>query len=204
MHGNLPTLPDCDAVLISGDICIRASAAKQLIWLDHMFRAWLKKINKPVFACAGNHDWAMFERLHDMRKLRLPCTYLQDNSAVFEGFHVYGTPWQKRFYDWAFNLDESALAGKWNVIPENTDILICHSPPKYYGDKTSNGQFVGSESLTWRIGQIKPKLVVFGHIHGGYGEYRSSDTILVNAALTDDHYKPVNKLIVVELPNKTN
>jgi hypothetical protein len=37
---------------------------------------------------------------------------------------------QPQFGDWGFNLDRGEdMLRKWNMIPENTDILITHGPP---------------------------------------------------------------------------
>jgi len=191
-HGYLPeTLPECDVVLIAGDICPRAQTYNQLSWLNGEFRYWLKSLGKPVFACAGNHDWPLYEHADDIKPLAW--TYLEDSSAEFEGFKIYGTPWQRVFYDWAFNLTEAQLAGKWNDIPDDTDILICHSPPKYYGDLVKRGTHEGSESLLIRIKEVKPQLVVFGHIHPGYGEWNYCGVKLANVAIVNERYKVVNE-----------
>ena len=200
MHGHLPEpLPECDAVLIAGDICNHGAYTRQLAWLDQDFRRWLNRINKPVFACAGNHDWPMYQVPQDVIRLKLPWTYLQDEFAMFNGLKIYGTPWQKKFYDWAFNLDEHQLMGKWNLIPDDVDVIVCHSPPKYYGDRNQQGEACGSESLTWRIEQIKPKLVVFGHIHCARGEWRNAHSILTNVSILNESYKMVHQPWVVEI-----
>jgi Icc-related predicted phosphoesterase len=134
MHGQLPqpqTIPDSDILLIAGDVCCHGKAPAQLHWLNSKFRNWLKKVDRPVIATAGNHDWAMYDELDKVRKLNLPWTYLQDEATVYNGLTVYASPWQKEFFSWAFNLNEHELMGKWNLIPDETDILICHSPPKF-------------------------------------------------------------------------
>ncbi len=37
--------------------------------------------------------------------------------------------------------------------------------------------------------------MVCGHIHAGYGSYRLDSTQVINAALVDDHYRPVNRVV---------
>jgi hypothetical protein len=37
------------------------------------------------------------------------------------------------------------------------------------------------------------------HIHPGYGRYRLGKTEIVNAALVDDRYRPVNPVVEIEL-----
>lgn len=202
-HGYLPNVPKCDALLIAGDICCHGSVHQQLNWLDTKFRKWLKSISVPVFAVAGNHDWPMYEKLKEVEKLNLSWTYLQDEFVEFNGLKIYGSPWQKRFYDWAFNLDLRDLTQKWELIPNDTDILITHSPPKFYGDLVARGTHEGCEALLRKLNQIKPKLHVFGHIHPGRGawDYSVDDFVikLANVSLVNERYVMVNEPMVFEI-----
>lgn len=108
---------------------------------------------------------------------------------------------QPRFHDWAFNLDEHELAKKWADIPDDTDILILHGPPHGIGDLARDERgmpvHVGSPSLAKRIEEIRTRLVVFGHIHAGYGVYKSGRTTYVNASHCDERYRPVNAPILL-------
>jgi hypothetical protein len=118
---------------------------------------------------------------------------LQDDYCEFKGWKIYGSPWQLRFFDWAFNLDEPELARKWKWIPDDADIFLLHGPPKYFGDKVTRARpgedgYVGSPSLTERIKEVKPKLVVFGHIHPGFGVYEYNGSTLANVSILDDRY----------------
>ena len=80
-----------------------------------------------------------------------------------------GTPWQPEFGGWAFNLKRGqACLNKWNLIPEDTDVLITHTPPLGFGDLTSTGVRAGCVDLLHCVQQrIKPKYHVYGHIHEG-------------------------------------
>ena len=101
--------------------------------------------------------------------------------------HVYGSPWQPEFCDWAFNLERGKeCIDKWNLIPSSTDILITHGPPYGYGDRTMNHMNCGCEDLmnivfkrnssSSSVGSDSsfsvPRVHVFGHIHENYGEFR--------------------------------
>lgn len=106
----------------------------------------------------------------------------------------------------AFCLDtDEELARQWAKIPDDTEILITHSPP--YGildmvdDRYNCGNYhVGSKSLLDRIDQLKNlKLVIFGHIHGGYGQIERNGVIFVNASIQTEYFEPVNKPIRIEL-----
>ncbi len=121
---------------------------------------------------------------------------------------IWGSPWTKWFPEvnpkcTAFMLKtEEELAEKWALIPEDTDILITHSPAYAIFDQIGKHKIdsVGSLSLGNMICNRNIKLHVFGHIHESYG-YGSPivDLISVNASHVNEHYKPVNKPIRVIL-----
>lgn len=80
-------------------------------------------------------------------------------------------------------------------VPEDTDILVTHGPPKGFVDDD-----LGCADLTKQVTErIKPRLLVCGHIHSAHGETRDENgTIFVNAAIQKrekGQYDP----IVVEL-----
>ncbi|MFN4259188.1 MAG: metallophosphoesterase [Gemmataceae bacterium] len=191
LHGILPDIPACDLLLIAGDICPvhNHQLRFQAEWLDTDFRRWLAAVpaRQSVFV-AGNHD-LVFQHEPRWVPKDLPAIYLQDTGCEWEGWHIWGTPWQPWFFDWAFNLQERRLRDKWALIPDQTDILIVHGPPRGYGDGVACGEHTGSPSLLERIDAIRPKLVVFGHIHEGRGEWRLGDTILANVTILDEKYE---------------
>lgn len=198
LHGDLPEVPDCDLLLLAGDYCPSRKVAHW--WYREWFAPWLWEawLNRTIVWIAGNHDTMLEDSPNEVLD-HTPGTYLQDSAAAFNGLKIYGTPWQPRFFDWAFNLDEPELAEKWAAIPNDTDILLLHGPPAGCGDQTSSGDRTGSPSLRQRILEVKPRLVVCGHIHESYGIHRLGDTVVVNAARMDERYRPINAPIVLEL-----
>ena len=58
---------------------------------------------------------------------------------------------------------------------------------------------LGSPSLRAWVDEYQPRLVVCGHIHGGCGVHQAGRTTVVNAALMDEAYRPVNAVQVVEI-----
>jgi Icc-related predicted phosphoesterase len=196
LHGFLPDVPPCDLLLIAGDITpVRDhSIAHQAEWLDTTFRFWLESVPaRKIVGVAGNHDFIFQEAPHRVpRDLRW--TYLQDSGTEWEGLRFWGTPWQPWFYDWAFNLYEPDLVAKWALIPAETDILVLHAPPYGYGDgvpERGGVRRTGSPSLLKRIEEIAPRVVVFGHIHEGRGEWRLGKTVLANVTVVDERYDHV-------------
>jgi Icc-related predicted phosphoesterase len=199
IHGYLPEVPECDLLLLGGDYAPNTST--ELYWLGKVFAPWIAKLSDrmKVIGVAGNHDFA-FERMKDSLPA-IQWTYLQDSGIEWKGLNIWGSPWQPRFYDWAFNADEDKLEIIWNQIPNNTDILLLHGPPRGYGDYSPYSKTnVGSPSLTKRILEIKPKLVVAGHIHPSYGRYTIGEgTIFVNASYVNDKYQPANDPWLIEI-----
>jgi len=213
LHGFLPnTMPEGDMLLVGGDICpaINHSVSFQKRWLEVDFKRWLKSLSfKHVVVCWGNHDF-IGERKDMVSELKnsLPCHILTDEALEIEGLNIYGTPWQPRFFDWAFNLDEPELEEKWKAIPSNTDILLLHGPPYGFGDLArpiagmrDESEHTGSPSLTKKIEEVKPKLVVYGHIHSGYGQYSipNCPSILANVAFVNEQYLPTNSPMTFEV-----
>lgn len=194
LHGQLPDGIDCDLLLIGGDICplINHHPWFQKMWFESTFTTWLKtqKYGKAVLV-AGNHDFVFEENGYKERAKHVlkdvNGVYLQDESFVYKGFNIYGSPWQPIFHDWAFNLSEENLAKKWLTIPADCDILLLHGPPRGFGCGGLPG--AGSPSLTQRIAEVKPKLVVCGHIHSAYGEYHIGDTKILNVSSVNEKYK---------------
>lgn len=198
LHGTLPEIPSCDLLLLGGDLCPVQDhrLTHQAEWLDTTFRYWLLDLPvRKIVAVAGNHDF-IFEQAPTWVPYDLPWAYLQDSGIEWEGVHIWGSPWQPWFFNWAFNLYEPELSAKWNKIPENTDILVLHGPPFQYGDTaqpgTSHETHTGSPSLTERIRTIQPRLAIFGHIHEGRGQWQLGNTILANVSILDEKYRHVH------------
>jgi Icc-related predicted phosphoesterase len=198
-------VPDGDLLIHAGDATIRGTQPEV-----EDFMAWFAGLpHRYKIFVAGNHDW-LFE--HDNRFARLLTAnfnikYLEDSFVEIEGLKIYGSPWQRRFFDWAFNLNRGAeLAEKWDLIPDDTDVLITHGPPHGILDEVPrkySTENTGCEELRRKIEQIsqsgKLKLHVFGHIHCGYGEHSEFGVKFVNASVCDESYAPTQPPIVVEI-----
>lgn len=175
-------MPEGDIFLFAGDMSFFNNSRQH--YVD--FNNWLGTLPyKHKIIVAGNHD-VLFQRDPNLaRSLVTNCTYLQDEEIIVEGLKFYGSPWQKWYYDWAFNLPEKSkiLKEKWDKIPNDTDVLITHSPPFQILDQDFKGESLGCELLQKRIFEIKPKLHVFGHIHGSGGKRtKIGKTIFANVS----------------------
>ncbi len=200
LHGNLPVIKErVDVVIVAGDICPTSnhSSVFQIDWINGNFESWAQSLPcREVLVIAGNHDFALEQRQDRIQTRNY--RYLQDSSAHFGGLHFYGTPWQPIFFHWAFNLTEPQLAEKFAMIPMDTDILISHGPPFGICDVVKS-EYSGSKSLASRIGQLRLKAVVCGHIHEGYGEGYIGKTRIVNCSLLNGQYQLANKPVLLEI-----
>lgn len=163
---------------------------------------------------AGNHDRA-FEKWPDLAKKMVmdvapSVRYLEDSSLTFvmDGriWRVWGSPYTPAFCDWAFNRERGKeIRHHWDMIPEDTDILITHGPPFGVLDKSGiGGEKCGCRDLYAVMQEIRPRMHVFGHIHHSHGyEVRVHDngtrTDHINASICDEGYRPTHKPIIIEL-----
>jgi Icc-related predicted phosphoesterase len=226
LHENLIDIPPCDLLVIAGDIsyALKGDLEAKQRFLVGPFREWVNAVPaEQVAVVAGNHDQSVEQWGWPLDPS--DCEYLQDSGARLCGLNVWGTPWQPWFYSWAFNAPqrygEAFLEGRFSLIPDDTDVLICHGPPRGVGDGVGDParpdlqEHVGSTALRAAIKRVQPKLMVCGHIHSGYGRWtvahlgavsvhdlavpHQSTTIIVNAAVVDEAYKPVNAPWVIDL-----
>jgi Icc-related predicted phosphoesterase len=194
------TVPDGDLLIHAGDMSMQGKP-NEILEFSHWFATLPHKYKILI---AGNHDF-LFEK---NPKLAIPMVqdagaiYLNDSGCTIEGLNFWGSPIQPWFYDWAFNRQRGAEIKKhWNLIPDNTDVLITHGPQMLIGDQSyPNGDHLGCADLADKIDKLPNlKLHVFGHIHGGAGVYPYGRAISINASVLNEQYQPNGKQFVVEL-----
>ena len=204
LHGYFPELPGGDMLILAGDFTAGHSMKE---W--NLFYDWLKDQSYDYkIMVAGNHDYNMvgYHSSTDMNGI----DYLKDTAIELGGLKIWGSPYTATFPGinpmaaYFTESNDRMLSNHWKLIPDDTDIVITHMPPYGLHDRLAhNGENVGSKSLFERLGEVKPKLNVCGHIHEGYGygliKHVGKDTICVNASLMNEHYEPVNKPIRIEL-----
>jgi predicted phosphohydrolase len=162
------------------------------------FNEWLGCLpHRYKIVVAGNHELEWSEK---KAALLSNAIYLQDSGTEIEGVKFWGSPWQPEFNHWEFNLPRGAeLASKWALIPGGTDVLITHSPPQGILDQCHpDGCPLGCWDLMQRVEQLRPRLHIFGHVHGGYGSRQWNGTKFINAAMLDEAYENKKRAIFVE------
>lgn len=197
LHDEMAPVPDGDILIHAGDLTRSGSLAE----ISNLTAFFASLPHKHKVVIAGNHDFCFEKDKVQAAKLLPGTIYLQDKLTELMGLKIYGSPWQPRFGDWAFNLDRGTpLRSVWSRIPDKTDILVTHGPPYSIHDLTElEKQHVGCKDLLVAVQRVKPKLHVFGHIHCSYGQSVKDGTTYVNAAICDERYQPVNLPIVIDL-----
>jgi len=201
-------IPDGDVLIHAGDITTNG----QLTIMDD-FAQWMKQFPHKKIVIFGNHD--RYEEQNSIRDLAIQylldagITYLQDNDITINDAKFYGAPWSPRFYDWSFNVDRGdAIAKKWALIPDDTAVLITHSPVHKILDEAPRGHWFGEdifenagcEELAKRITQLKQlKVHLSGHIHEGSGVKVINNIVFANCSICDGRYNPINPVRIIDI-----
>jgi Icc-related predicted phosphoesterase len=200
-HGQFD-VPEGDILLHAGDFTFNGQQAEL-----ERFNSWLGTLNfQHKVIIPGNHDLT-FETDWKWATHHVPEADAILNGELYEvdGLKIWGEPRQPWFWDWAFNVPRGPEMKKvWEKVPTDIDVLLTHGPPLGAGDLTllrNNlpGSHVGCEAQREWIIEHQPKLVVCGHIHPGYGLHMIGNTLVVNASVCNEQYRPVNKPVVLHV-----
>jgi len=165
------------------------------------FLEWYKNIPVPYkIYVAGNHDTSIERRLvtpGDFAKAGV--IYLENAGTTIGGVKFWGSPYTPTFGQWSFMKSRETIGRVWENIPDDTDILIVHGPPKGVRDLSFNRQneleMCGCGALAKRCWKLRNtlKYVLFGHIHDmdgvdnqGVSHYSKTPTVFSNAACVHD------------------
>lgn len=108
-------------------------------------------------------------------------TLLLHETTYIGRIKIFGSPYLPYIREgFAYQMEEDDLKEYWAVIPEDTQLLITHTPPK--GILDGAAQF-GSENLRQRVEEISPFYHVFGHVHADHGIKTIAKTKYVNASV---------------------
>lgn len=188
-HRRLRDLPEADVVVHSGDFTMNGSEAEAIDFMN-----WLCDLpyRHKIFIC-GNHDDCLYGANID--GLDDNVHYLCNSCIEIDGLKFYGVP--------MFMGDCITDRQRRNYarIPEDTDILITHSPA--YGildfDDCIN---YGSEEILERLSSLHNlKAHLFGHIHAQHGIMEQNNVIFSNGAIMNADYTTLNRPNVITLQN---
>ncbi len=164
-----------DLILGAGDF---ANQHRQI----HVGLDVLRTLTQPALLVAGNNEttdeltaavrgWPSARVLHGsgVELLGVPFFGLGGGIPV--------TP----FGSWSYDFTEAEATALLADAPPGC-VLISHSPPRGAVDLDSRGRSLGSTALAAAIAQLRPRLVVCGHIHGSAGQRAElGSTPVINA-----------------------
>ena len=186
-HNLLKNMPKADVIVHSGDVSFAGSDSEVLDFLN-----WFCDLNYPhkIFV-AGNHD----DCLYGEQILGLPenCHYLCHSGVEIEGVKFWGVP---LFMGDA--VKEGRMEEVTAQIPDETQVLVSHSPPYEILDFDDNIHY-GCPELLKAVERIAPRFHLFGHIHAAYGILKLQQTTFVNSSIVNELYELKNNPKLLEL-----
>jgi Icc-related predicted phosphoesterase len=204
LHGYLPVIEPCDALLIAGDICPSSgqygdhTPKTQARWLKEVFNPWCEAMPvEQIVLVAGNHDVILspIEGRGYTWNLGEKVSYLLDTSVRLNGGPtIFGSPWIPDLPGWPFHKSADDLRKLASDLPEGQDIWLLHAPPActdpgYRLDVARRQQKrIGNRFITPIIRERGPQLVICGHVHEGYGQATIGETQIANVAFLDERY----------------
>ena len=197
-HGTQPPIPPGDLLLHAGDLSVWGTFTEiqdQLIWLaaqPHKYKVVIagnhdllldegfmqrhperwRQVLEAVGGGAKGEQPTIENSMRGLKDLEWGnVIYLQNESVElnFKGgrvLKIYGSPDTPEYGLSAFQYprDEDVWSKR---IPEDTDIVLAHGPPRGHLDGVKKS---GCAFLAGEVARVIPRLVVFGHIHVGYGK----------------------------------
>ena len=192
-------IDDSDVLICCGDF-MRTGTLDELA----EFNEWLGTLpQRDKIIIAGNHDHCLESQREEAVKLITNAHYLENSALVIDDIKFWGSPFCPSLRDTTFGKLQHRMWSVWGQMPNDTDVLITHTPPRGVFDfsESRGGAHVGCTALINCVLAIQPKVHCFGHIHEGGGKYEENfnGTIFANAAILDKKYKVANKPIKIEM-----
>lgn len=196
---DLEDLSSVDVLVHTGD----ATNKRNPVFNEAEFFAFLEwystvDIDKKIYV-SGNHDSWIFHNEKKARKLfkENGIIYLNKESVVIDSIKFYGDPTSPTFGDWCFQSKREEMYKHWELIPEDVNVLLTHTPPQgildLAFDFNNNFKQVGCSNLRKVVGYLKKlKLHCYGHVHdhprirSNVGVFKMGGTKYSNAAAVVD------------------
>lgn len=195
----LPDLSDVRVMVFSGDESNYRDVETNMREF-YQFVEWYG--NVPFYGeklmIAGNHSSAIFNKSRDCKRWMIAnnIVYLEDEEITINQVKFYGSPRSPNFGNWFFMSDRNKIHKYWDAIPEDTNVLITHTPPKgkldLSVDRDGNLEMCGCSNLSKRVKQLPAlKANLFGHIHNSrytqnFGILHQDGIIYSNATCVRD------------------
>jgi uncharacterized protein len=179
LHGDFNTLialkkkaRDVDYVVSAGDITVMENDIQKIM-------RELNKFPKPVLLVHGNHE--------DEYHMKEICTKHSNLTFIHKGVHHVGEYIFMGYGGDGFSTNDSEFLQVANMFfkPESNNkkrmIFVTHGPPHNTVIDMIGNDPRGNKSYRKFIDEVKPHLVVSGHLHENAGKHHKIDrTLLIN------------------------
>jgi len=215
-HNKIPQewIFPCDIAIFAGDFSYHGGFNETKLFSD-----WYSSIPATYkVLIAGNHELSFdfenqaeirhyntkdpkdndIQRIKSLISENKKLIYLEDQTIEILGLKIFGSPYSPYFCDWGFPTFTETAHIHWDLIEENTHIVVTHGPVLGVLDETVRGDPTGCPVLLEKLKQVKPLVHVFGHIHEAYGIQQVENTIHINASTLNYHYKVQNPPIYID------
>ena len=185
-HHRQLDMPPGDILIHAGDYVLYGSKEHAVD-----FNRWLGELPyMHRIVVQGNHEFNAPWKV-EAQSILSNATLLQNESISVENLNIFGTG-----FFWKFKGGRNPY---YDLIPADTDIVVAHNPAQGYVDGRK-----GCPVLLHRIKEVRPKLVVSGHIHWARHAIRGDtpelqNTVFVNAATVEDHGKLTKQPVVIRI-----
>ncbi|KAK4493982.1 hypothetical protein PRZ48_015168 [Zasmidium cellare] len=174
-------LPYGDILIHAGDLTNAGTPSEiqaQIDWLSslpHQYKVviagnhdtWLDPESRKTLNPSdidGKLDW---KDIHYLQSTSVTLDFPNRTSINHGKIKIFGMPHtpDKLGPEHAFQYHRGTDIWS-NVVPDDTDIVVTHSPPRYHLD-LPGVKAMGDEFLLQEVGRVKPLVHAFGHIHAG-------------------------------------
>ena len=185
-HRRLRDLPEADVVVHSGDFCMVGTEQEAIDFLN-----WFCDLpyKHKIFIC-GNHDYCLYGANID--GLDSNVHYLCNSGIEIEGVKLYGVPM------FIGDCITDRQSRNYASIPQDTDVLITHSPAYGVLDY-DDGISYGSEEILARIANLNLKAHLFGHIHAQHNVIEQNGIIFSNGAFINGEHTDIYQPNLLEI-----
>ena len=181
-HCQRSPIPDGDLLIHAGDLANDGSVVEIQEQID-----WISSLpHGHKIVIAGNHDTYLDPRSRqtlsaedqtgdlnwkDIRYLQhnsVSLTFASHSRSSRRRLTIYGAPQIPQCGGANFAFQYPRGQDAWtDTIPEDIDILVTHTPPKYHRDVFAPS--LGCEWLLHEVWRVRPRLHVCGHCHASAG-----------------------------------
>ncbi len=183
-------LPRGNMIIHAGNITkngTRSEVEDFLQWFVHLHYKF------KIFI-AGAHDH-FFENEPRLARRLIPAgvIYLEESGVELGGLKIWGSPFNSANHGSAFSQTEDKITDHWEKIPDDSDMVIIHTPPYGILDKNATGEHEGSKALLRKLVRVEPRYFIYGHRHSTHGHEYRYGIHFINASVTNAEFEIAHK-----------